>query len=176
MSCSDLNQNTPSLFLFTPRFGWHMQTAHESVIMWTLQPVSTHSPSSFLYVCKQAAARTTASDGELRSLHFFSFATLLYLPSMSPPFPKSAFSRLLSSTRGEGGGIGSVDVCVYRTTSCKQPSGCSLLSDTEEGESETWRPKITLSDSLQEMWWREVKRGKKKVLFHPKWKFHKELR
>lgn len=37
-------------FLLIPRSGWHTQTVHECVIMWTLQPNSRSSPSILAHV------------------------------------------------------------------------------------------------------------------------------
>lgn len=178
---SPLDQNTLAVCFFslsTPLF-WaaHVDSTRVHwVIMWTLQPLSSHSLcSSSVPPNRQLQHWGRWRCGQWKQTAIFSSAVHLSCLSLAPPSssssplpptPKSSFRRLLSST----GRAWQCWRCARRTTSCKQPSRCSLLSATEGRRNETRQPKITFSDSHKRDVMTRRGGGKKKVLFHSEWK------
>lgn len=66
-------------FLLIPRSGWHTQTVHECVIMWTLQPNSRSSPSILAHVSVNWQLHTPhpAMVNRYLSVVLFCFPSLL---------------------------------------------------------------------------------------------------
>lgn len=131
--------------------GQHMQTAQEP----SCELLNPSFPT-LLFVptgrctLKQTALRPVEAISDLfpisSSLPCFSF--LLFRP---PPLPKSSFSRLLSSA----GRAWQCWRCARRTASCKQPSGCSLLSASEGRRDETAQNNpFRLAQSCDDVQWR----------------------
>lgn len=83
----------------------------------------THPPSSSCTVCVWSG--TLRKAWPVRANRNLTLSLLLCCSP--PPQKKTSFSWLLSST----GRAWQCWRCVRRTTSCKQPSGCSLLSAAE---------------------------------------------
>lgn len=116
------NQSTLSVFL-SPLWAAHADIARvcDHADSWTRLLPPTHRPLLALYVCDQA------HWGKHDRWEQTAISPCLSSSAAPPPKKKTSFSWLLSST----GRAWQCWRCVRRTTSCKQPSGCSLLSAAE---------------------------------------------